>query len=262
MIDHATVKLGRQPTRHDRRTLFLGDYLTGKPIPPTPKKRIWSAAASKQPFGMMLNDKLGDCTIAALGHAIQTWSANNGGEVTVPDAAILKAYEEACGYTPTNPSTDQGGCVLDVLKYARKVGIGGHVIGAFAALDPTNHAHLEAAMNLFGGVYIGVELPRSAQGQAVWAPPWYGPRYNGAPGGWGGHAIWTPDYSVGDKRLWCVTWGGLQPMTFAFVDDYVGGTSGGEAYAILSPDWVAPGKVAPSGLDLAALQADLAVVTG
>jgi hypothetical protein len=45
-------------------------------------------------------------------------------------------------------------------------------------------------------------------------------------------------------------------MTWRFWNDYCE-----EAYAILSPDWVQPGKRAPSGFGLPALQADLALVT-
>ena len=35
-----------------------------------------------------------------------------------------------------------------------------------------------------------------------------------------------------------------------------------EAYAVLSPDWIGQAKLAPSGFDLAALEADLAAVRG
>ena len=60
-------------------------------------------------FGVMLNDRLGDCTCAAVYHARQVWSFNAGGkEITEVDHDVLELYEQACGYNPDVPSSDQG----------------------------------------------------------------------------------------------------------------------------------------------------------
>ena len=53
-----------------------------------------------------------------------------------------------------------------------------------------------------------------------------------------------------------VTWGRLQELTWPFWDRYVD-----EVYAILSVDFLDEAGEAPNGLDLAALKADLALVT-
>jgi hypothetical protein len=242
--------LGKKAPRYDHRTLQMASYLDHTLLPPTPKAISWASKCAAD-FGMMLNDQIGDCTCATAGHMIQVWTANESAEITLTDDDIQRAYEEAGHYDPRDPTTDQGAVELDVLNYWRKTGIGGHQIGAYAALEPDGiHArHVRNAIHLFGGVYSGFALPATAQGQAIWSVvPHAGP--DGDPGSWGGHAV--PLVAYDPHWVWCITWGKLQRMTWAFVGKYMD-----EAYACISADWVSGGK-APSGFDYAALQADLA----
>ena len=78
-------KLGRKAIKTDTRTLVFGDYLTPA-LPPPPPAVDWTEGIAS--WGMMLNDTLGDCTIAGCGHAVQVWTANTGSEATVPDPTI------------------------------------------------------------------------------------------------------------------------------------------------------------------------------
>jgi hypothetical protein len=203
-------------------------------------------------LGMMKNDTLGDCTCAAIGHLIQTWTSQTTSEAIIPDAQIVELYEHACGYDPTDPDSDQGGVEIDVLNYWRKNPVDGpngpHSLDAFAAVARRHHADVKDAVWLFGGAYIGVALPLSAQSQKVWDVPSGGPAGDGAPGSWGGHAV--PVIAYDGSGLTCITWGALKRMTWAFWDTYCD-----EAYACLSRDWAA--ARAPSGFDWAALDADL-----
>jgi len=82
MADHSQMKLGRKAIKTDTRTLAFGDYLTPS-LPPPPATADWTKGIAS--WGMMLNDTLGDCTIAGVAHAVQVWTANAGTEVTVPD---------------------------------------------------------------------------------------------------------------------------------------------------------------------------------
>ena len=70
MVDHSKMKLGRKAIKTDSRTLAFGDYLTPA-LPPPPKTADWTKGIAS--WGMMLNDTLGDCTIAALAHSITTY---------------------------------------------------------------------------------------------------------------------------------------------------------------------------------------------
>ena len=246
-----TMKLGKLPPRYDKRTLMLGKYLDAQlPAPPHACGREFKVGDD---FGMMLNDELGDCTCAAAGHMIQTWTANTDHMVTPSDLDILEAYKAVGGYDPNDPSTDRGADELTVLKYWRTHGISRRKIAAFAALEPKNELHIRDSVFLFGGCYIGVALPLSAQGQDVWVVPPYGIAGDGAPGTWGGHAV--PVVGYGRRGLTVVTWGKLLRMSWNFWETYVD-----EAYAIVSQDYLARG-VNPNGFNLAELQSDLAAVT-
>lgn len=251
MIDHSRMKLGKTAARHDKRTLHLANYLTNALQPP-PRIR-WSEKLTG--LGVMLNAELGCCTIAAKAHLVQTWTANNGAQVIVPDSEILYAYESACGYDPNDPSTDQGGNMLDVLNYFRKTGVGGHKLFGYVALEPRNKTHVELGVDLLGGVDLGVRLPISAQGQEVWSVPAHGAVGDGEPGSWGGHDVPIVDY--GPVGPTCISWGKLITMTWQFFFTYVD-----EAYGLLSMDWATGVKAAPSGFDFPQLQADLAVISG
>jgi hypothetical protein len=105
------------------------------------------------------------------------------------------------------------------------------------------------AVYMFGGCYIGVLLPQSAQGQPIWSVPPMGPTGPGAPGSWGGHAVPVVAYDA--RGLTVITWGAMLRMTWQFWETYCD-----EAYAILSQDWLEKNE-APSGFDMATLQADL-----
>ncbi|HEY2900300.1 MAG TPA: hypothetical protein VGL59_06980 [Polyangia bacterium] len=251
-VDHSRLKLGKNPARHDPRTLQMANYLT---LPTIPAACDWTKKAASS-WGMMLNDKLGDCTCAAAGHITQAWTANAGPqELTISDGDVEKAYEAVGHYKPGHPNTDQGAVEMDVLQYWRKHGIGGHKIKAYVALEPKNHQHVMAAVDLFGGSYIGVSLPVSAQKQTIWSVPPGGATGTGAPGSWGGHAVVIEAYD--GHGLTCITWGQPKRMTWSFWDTYCD-----EAYALLSDLWAPKSKEAPSGFDMAALNSDLKEVTG
>ena len=252
MSNHSRMKLGRKPSPYSPRLFKLAKYL--QTLPPLPTSRQWSAKATA-PWGVMLNDSLGDCTCAGAGHAIQTWSANAGIELTVQDADILAAYEAVGGYKPGQPATDNGCCMTDVLKYWRTTGIGDHRIGAYVSVNPKCLSHVQAALDLFGGLYVGANLPVSAQNQDVWDATADTP---GDAGSWGGHCIFVPDmaqFCTPQANLTCITWGELKNLTVAWWSAYVE-----ECYAIVSQDFLNQG-VSPDGLNLALLQQDLAQVS-
>ncbi len=246
---HGGMKLGKKPAKVDPRTLKMAAYLTAE-LPPAPAE---VPVPDMRHLGMMLNDQLGDCTCAGAAHMVQAWTASNGAEYVISDADVLKAYEGSCGYNPSDPGSDQGGVELDVLNYWRTTGVGGHKIAAFVALEPGNREHLKAACWLFGGCYLGVQLPVTAQNQIVWSLSIATGGPDAEPNSWGGHAV--PIVGYNETGPICITWGAPKQMTWSWFDVYCE-----EAYAVLSADWVQDGKPAPSGFDLAALQADLKAV--
>jgi hypothetical protein len=202
---------------------------------------------------MMANDRLGDCTCAAAGHLIEEWTTYSGTGVTLSDSDIIAAYSSITGYNPQTGQNDNGAVELDVLKYWRKTGFSGHKISVFVGLEPGNHDHIKASVYIFGGCYIGLALPISAQTQNVWSVPPGSLQGPGAPGSWGGHAV--PVVAYDSLGLTVVTWGALKQMTWGFWDAYCD-----ESYGLLSPDWVNAKKIAANGFNLAQLKADLKAI--
>jgi len=242
------MKLGRKAIKTDSRTLMLAKYLTPA-LPLPPPTADWTRNITG--WGMMMNDQLGDCTIAGVGHAIQVWTANNGGIVTVPDPTIENYYQTWDGYVPGNPNTDNGGVELDVLNDWQKSDFSGHKLMAFTDPKPSNLVEIRQSIALFGGVYIGLALPVTAQRQDVWDVVPRGGA-NAKPGSWGGHCVFVPKYD--EKGFTCVTWGQLKTMTLAFWKKYCD-----EAHTLLGQDWLTA-QGSPSGFDLAQLQADLRAI--
>jgi len=242
----STIRLGKLPPKADPRTLRLATYIEKRKLPKIPQAHNLSKR-TLQAFphlGMMANNNLGDCTCAALGHAFQTWTAYGGKPWRPTDSQVIEAYNRV------NGGVDEGAAMLDVLKMARSVGIGGNKIDAFVAIDPMNHDQVRTAHFLFGGLYVGANLPTSAQDQLD-KGEWFLTTGNGSePGSWGGHAFNIVNTSK--RGLTCVTWGTLQKMTWDWWDRYVD-----ESYAVLEHDYLGDDNRSPQGFSFEKLKRDL-----
>jgi hypothetical protein len=245
----AAHKLGKLPVRMDVRTLRLARYVDRTQLPAPPTQLDLTAPVAAWP--MYDNDRIGDCTIAAAGHMIEAWTAAaRGRAVEVSEQAVLRAFDAVKLVDPR--TGEEGAVVLDVLRYWRASGVDGHHIGAFAGVSIHDEVLVRTGAYLFGGVYIGLALPLTAQEQVVW--DWTGSLTGPAkPGSWGGHAVDVAGYDA--DGLTVVTWGSPKRMTWSFWERYVD-----EAYCLISPDFLSGGK-APNGFDVASLNADLELVT-
>ena len=264
MPNFSSFKLGKLAARHDERTLKLAKYFTAE-LPDPPAAVDWTSGITD--WGVMLNDNLGDCTIAGCGHAEQVWSAARGGEYTFPDSAILQKYEQWCGYVKGDSSTDQGGVEIDVLNNWRRASFWSHKLFAYADVNPTNIKEVCQAIENFGGVYIGVQLPISVQGATEWttAPSSDNPS-DMLPGSWGGHCVFVCKYRTENGKIifTCISWGGLIDITedFWLYNDPSNGPYIDEVHVLLAPEFFSlkTGKT-PLGFDLAACEKDLAIVS-
>ena len=253
-------KLGKRPARHDARNLKLVRYMDPAVLPTIPPAADWGKKAGPD-WGMMLNDRYGDCTCAGAGHAVEAWTSNNPSfksPVVLPDGVILGLYrtvtgQEGAQFDPGTDANDNGCYINDVLNEWRKNGLGGHGLGAYAEVDEKNQNHVMAAVAFYGLLDIGIAMPVSCQDQPIWDVVDPNLQGDSAPGSWGGHCVIITGYN--DKGLTCITWGAAKFMTWAFWNAYCD-----EAFVLLSPDWVTGNVQAPSGFDLATLQADLALV--
>jgi hypothetical protein len=250
-IDITKVKLGKLKPKIDPRTLMFAKYFRAMELPTIPTEVDWTKGLTD--FGMMMNDSLGDCAVAGMGHSEMIWTLNNDDEDIIPDSVIISTYSAISGYNPTTNTGDNGCALLDCLKYWQQTGIGGKKIGAYISVDPKNIAHVRAAIYIFGNVYTGFALPNSIQTQEIWDVPSEGFQGDGAIGSLGGHCVNIPKFNSNSKS--CITWGKLQQMTDNFLVNYCD-----EMYAIVSIDFLTNNK-APNGFNLQQLISDLVDVT-
>ena len=239
------VKLGRRRPKARSRCLRFADYFN--PTQATPPAVVdYAAKAAASLRKMYLNDTYGDCVIAGKYHAEGVWSANESGPaatVVGTDQEVYSAYQTICG------PGDNGCVITDVLDAFRDRGLTfngvAKKIDGYVGLDWTNKLEVQVALDLFGAVCVGINLPRDWTTSDVWdatTSPIIG-----------GHDVTAVGYDAGGVQV--ASWGRVYTITW---DAFLARTWVEEAYAMLAPDWYAAGKLAPSGVDAAALRDDLA----
>jgi hypothetical protein len=240
----ANFRFGKHPPRNDYRTLLFKNYvMAGLAAPPATYNvltNVYQKLKVNDPatlFPMDGNDTLGDCTCAGLAHAITTYSGLIGTKTIMAKTAVVKLYRSLTG------GPDTGLNELDVLSYWRKTQVDGTEILAYVKIDPKNHTHVEQAIQLFGGVYLGFQCQENCQQEFAAKQPW-------TPGTLtqDGHAVYAVAYDANGVTV--LTWGSTQQGTWAWWDECVD-----EAYAILPPQAKNPGFC--PGFNVTQLQADL-----
>jgi hypothetical protein len=239
-----TYRFGKHPPKVDYRTLRFKSYVTAALAPPPPAYNVLTSVYAKLKinnpatlFPMDGNDTLGDCTIAGVAHAITTYQGLIGKKTIMAQAAVVKLYYHLTG------GVDSGLQELDVLNYWRQTAVDNDKILAYVSIDPKNHTHVQQAIQLFGGVYLGFQVQQNCVQEFDAHQPWTpGPLTND------GHAVFAVGYDP--NQLTVLTWGNTQQATWPWWDECVD-----EAYAILPPEAAKPG-FAP-GFNMAQLQADL-----
>lgn len=258
---HDEFKLGKKAPGTDRRDLRLAKLINKAEF--AGLKLPGSVAYQDKVTGgypMLGNDRVGDCTMAAKYHMIQTWDAVVGEVTFMPtDGMALGDYSRVTGYNPRDPSTDQGAVERDVLNDWRSHNAAdGQRIYAFAAVDFKDEAQVKFATYLFGGVYWGLALPKVAQDQAQPGGTWKKPTRltgGGAPGSWGGHAV--PSTGFDRHGVPFITWGFEMHMAWAFIREYAE-----ECWAIIPPEWFTKSGINPAGFNEAKLQQYLGSLSG
>jgi hypothetical protein len=242
---------GKLPAQPARPQLRLEDYVTPE-LPAPPASVDWQTPVDATGWPMYGNAEVGDCTFAEIGHHIQlVTKASTGTAVQVSDSAVLTGYEAVSGYKPGDPSTDVGCRIADVMDYWLKTGVGGHRIIAHASIDPSNTKLVKQAIALFGGVSIGMNVPKSAEDQFNAGQPW---DYVRGSRSLGGHCVLLGAY--GPKQWKVITWAAEQEMTDLFYQHEVD-----EVRLPITLEWFKDGK-SPTGIDMQAMGADYAALTG
>lgn len=245
-------KGGRKPPTRDKPRLKFSQFKKAY-TPPTTADYLSEVGS----WPMFLNDRIGDCTIAAAAHMLEAWTQYGRAQATLlNNVQVEQAYSAVSGYDPKTGANDNGAVMQEVLSYWRKTGIGGTKILAFAEVDITNKEECYQATASFEALYLGINFPKFAMDQFNAGDTWHVSDQNTQIEG--GHAInagWY-DSSIGMWRV--ITWGRVQEMTQEFFDKYVD-----EAWVVITDDLFDPttGKN-PEGIDKHALGESFAAMTG
>ena len=240
-------RFGKHPPKNDYRTLRFRNYVTAALAPPpaafnvldTGLRAICTQPIPRNCSRWTATTGYGDCTIAALGHAITVYRGLIGTRRIMTERAVLKLYMHLTG------GVDSGLNELDVLGYWRKHAVDGDKILAYAKIDPKNHTHIQQAIQLFGGVYIGFQVQENCVEEFNAQQPWTPGKLTQD-----GHAVFAVGYD--QNTVTVLTWGNTQQGTWAWWDECVD-----EAYAIMPPE--AKNRQF-AGFDLAQLEDDLNAV--
>lgn len=252
-----TLQLGKLPPTPDDRDLQLVNYLAPVALKQAPVG-YGHQALVQAPFGMLGNDRWGDCAIAGPMHATMVWNAAAGKQISFTDAQAIVTYSAITGFNPDvgppgqNP-TDRGTSIRDALRYRQQTGLidangATHKIGAYLAIPPGDIKSLLRALYLFEAVEIGFQVPRSAMSQYLNGKPWTVVPGSPIQGGHDVPVVARPNA----EGLTAITWGTLQRLSFGFYTTY-----NDEAWAVVSPEILNGQGKSLEGFDLASLNTDL-----
>lgn len=232
-------KTGRLPGVWPEGLKEIGAYATKILKPPA------VFAAPRGSYPMDGNDKYGDCTLAGVAHFLAAWNKLFGHALKVPGAkTIIQTYFKLTS------GQDTGLVEADVLRTWQTKGLFGTKIAAYAPIHvkkagKLNKADLKRAIAFYGGAYLGILCPDSAQREFGEGKPWTDCGEEAVDG----HCIVGLGYTK--DGLLCGTWGQVVLVTWGFLDRYLE-----EGWCILSKQLVDAGKDT-LGINVAALQADL-----
>jgi hypothetical protein len=190
------------------------------------------------------NATYGDCTMAGVAHliAVFNWLFGKTDPVPTEKQIVTEYFRETGGQ-------DTGLVEANVLKKWLTKGLFGAKIAGYAPVKITDMEAIRKAIAFYGGCYLGILCPESAQRQFAEHRPWT----NEGEETEDGHCIVAIGFDV-HGNLECATWGGVVIVTPGFLKPYLQ-----EAWVILPDELVKAGHDT-LGLDLPLLKADLASV--
>lgn len=192
-------KLGKKaPINKD--SLAFGDFVTLLPTVPL------IDTAPSYTYGMDLNDKYGDCVVAAFDHARQTITGLlTGVPKTFTTEEIEALYKTQ---NPNFPAEDNG---MDIQTFLEYLQANKYIVG-FAKIDHNNEAQMKAAIYMGLSIMTGVQLQEAQEQQ-------FPNTWDFVPGGKfiGGHGIPAIAYQANPDETTIVTWGKAIPATQAFI---------------------------------------------
>jgi len=254
-------KLGRLPLDPQAHALVprMARYAAQAVLPPPPVSQDWYSKVGYWP--VLANDRLGDCTVAGVLHAVQQWRVYAAGSSWLPTDDIAIGLYSLFGFDPQRPAeTDHGAYMIDVLKTwltGFNIGTGAvDKLAAFASLQISQADELRYSIAWFGSAYLGLGLPLTVAGPlegVEWDITPAGLTGRGEKGSMGGHCVVAVGYD--QNWIYVISWGRLVRMSWPFWLAY-----GDEAYALLSADFTNAPGMTPAHVSWQALVHDWATL--
>jgi hypothetical protein len=240
--------------------LFLRKYLRLE-APPAPPSCDYSKPALSVLDKIYLNNKLGDCVIAAGYHVVGVATGNAGDLFKATNHQLIADYSAIGGYVPGDPSTDNGCDEVTALNYWTEHGFADKTKDlGWLVVDPSKRQEICAAQYLFENLFFGMDLPNE----------WVSPMPNASGFTWdaagppvqaNGHCVAGVGYNANGVII--DTWGMLGTLTWKAIAQYCASSNGGGLYVILTPDQLKKGQAkAPNGIDWTTLIQDFDAMGG
>jgi hypothetical protein len=224
------MKLGRNPSTKEVTFKFAA-FSDRRKLPQPPRTFGNEEFLPKDGWGVLGNDKVGNCVIAGAAHETLLW-CNVGQTATArfDETSVLADYSRIAGYDPRRPETDQGTDMSEAASYRRRVGVrdadgNPHKVAAYLAIDADDVVAHYQALWLFEAVGIGFKFPMSAWRQFEKGLTWSVLKNASFDGG---HYV---PLVAKRRSLVCVTWGKTQTLTRGFLERY-----NEESLAYISPE--------------------------
>jgi hypothetical protein len=241
MFEVNELKLGRKPPIPGRASLKLSSFLSAIPY--------HSPVADHLSIGgwkMLGNDQYGDCVAVTRSDFIRVMTRLAGHERYPDLTETLEFYKTQ---NPDFPRQDEG----MVIQYALEEMLRRGEILAFAKVDHSNSEEVAAAIDIFGALWVGINVQAANMDQFNLGRQWdYTP---GSPDD-GGHSILYGGYNT-DRNMpeRCKTWGRVQDSTDAFWQHQVE-----EAWIVVFPENLGTAQF-QQGIDIKALKKAYSALT-
>lgn len=260
----ARGKYGRRPADPARPAVRLAAVLAGQ-VPAHPASADYLAALHGG-WQMLGNDAAGDCNAVTWANMRRLVTATLAEQAYPGQAQVWEFYRtQNPGFDPAGTagtdgpgsSADQGMSVQEGLEYLHAHGGPDGVRPvAFARVDPASTPEVEAALAIFGCLWLGIQVLDANQQQFADGQPWAD--VPGSPVD-GGHAILAGGYTPDVKFI---TWA----AETGFAPSFWAGTAGGqplveEAWAVIWPEHLGTREF-EAGISRSALAAAYRDVTG
>lgn len=207
--------------------------------PPTPPTAVADASG---PWGILGNDRYGDCGVAGLQHGFEADASATHESLAWPTDQQATEY-----YLHYTGGQDSGVVLSAYLNYVRQNKYYNNSVALFAPAQVNNIPVLQTGIYLYDFLYTGIAVTDVMEQEFGNGQAWDSAGASGTIVG--GHCV--PLIGYDDQYLYCITWGRVQPITYPAWHSIAS-----EAWAVLTGELLArhgDGR----GINVSALRQDL-----